>query len=387
MVAQKESPALPGYLNAFKALASLSHVPPVRPAGTVEVDPQIYLDEERCRRERTILFRKFPLILAHESELAEPGAVIAHDYTGVPILLARGRDRRIRAFLNACRHRNTKLVNAGVSEKRATIVCPYHAWTYGLDGKLLNIPCEELFPGVDKAERGLVPLPCEVRHGLVWVTPTPTAAIDLDASLAGLGDDLDAFGVQSSVIFRKAERVKRSNWKLIVDAFQDGYHIHHLHRHSIAPFFKENSSIAERVGNHIRSVVARNPTEEARRLPPEAWDIRQHASYAYYLFPNAVLIMHPDYISVLTLYPQGPGETLFSHIMLTPRTPQSGTERAHYERSFELIDQGVFEAEDLDVCERAQAALEGGAVWPMSLGALEIGISMFHAILEEALSA
>ncbi len=385
MAARQEHADLPVYLKLFaKLLADPKRS--ARASSVIELDPRIYLDGERLARERSTLFRRYPIALAHESELPEAGSVLAHDHLGLPILLARGRDGRIRAFINACRHRNTKLVKPGPAAKKASIVCPYHSWTYGLDGVLLNIPCEEQFPGVEKSKRGLVPLPAETRHGLIWVVPDPESAIDLDQFLGGLGEDFDAFGMGASVVFRKVERLKRTNWKLVVDAFQDGYHIQHLHRHSIAPFFKDSVSINEREGDHIRAVVAREIFDEAAQLPPEQWNIREHATYSHYVFPNTVLIMHPDYISIIGLFPRGPGETLYVHTLLTPHAPASDKERAHYERSFDLIENGVFQAEDLEVCERAQAALEGGATWPMTLGALEGGIKLFHDILDEAMA-
>lgn len=374
---------LPAYLKLFAELVA-NPARPARLGGTASVDTAIYLDEGRLARERETLFRRYPIAVAHESEVPEPGSLLAVDTLGLPILLARGRDRRVRAFINACRHRNTKLVKGAA--KKASVVCPYHSWTYGLDGELLNIPCAEQFPGVEKSERGLVPLPCEARHGLVWVVPDPEGSIDLAAHLAGLGEDLDAFGVGSSVVFKKVEQRKKTNWKLVVDAFQDGYHIQYLHRHTIAPFFKDSCSISERVGNHIRAVVARGIFDEAANLPPEQWNIREHATYSHFVFPNTVLIMHPDYVSIIGLFPLSPGETLYTHTLLTPHAPQNEKERDHYERSFDLIENGVFQAEDLEVCERAQAAMEGGATWPMTLGTLETGIKMFHGILDEALA-
>ena len=384
MAARSEQPDLPEYLKLFAELvADPQNL--ARKGETSEVDPAIYLDEARFRREQDILFRRHPVIVAHESELAEPGALLAHDHLGVPILLARGRDGEIRAFLNACRHRNTKLVKPAPVRKKPSIVCPYHNWTYGLDGALQNIPCQDQFPGVDRAERGLVPLPSETRHGLVWVVPDPEGSIDLDSHLAGLGEDFEAFGVSTSVVFRKVEKPKRTNWKLVVDAFQDGYHIQYLHRHSIAPFFKNSCSIAERVGNNIRAVVAREGFDAAAHLPPTEWNVREHTTYSHYVFPNTIFIMHPDYVSILTLFPQAPGETVYVHALLTPHAPKDDKERDHYERSFDLIESGVFQAEDLEVCERAQAAMEGGATWPMILGAYEGGIRMFHGIVDEAL--
>ncbi len=386
MAARRETPDLPAHLKLFAALVDDPAGARRRPGATASIDPEVYLSPARFVLERDRLFRRHPVIVAHESELAEPGSLLAHDHLGVPILLARGRDGVIRAFLNACRHRNTKLVKPGEEKKRASIVCPYHSWTYGLDGALLNIPCEDQFPGVDKGGRGLIPLPCAVRSGLVFVVADPAGSIDIDNFLAGLDADFDAFGVGTSVMFRKVEQVKRTNWKLVVDAFQDGYHIHHLHRHTIAPFFKDCVSINERAGDHLRAVVARDSFDETASLPPDQWNIREHATYSHYVFPNSIFIMHPDYISIIGLFPLSPGETVYTHRLLTPHAPQSGKERDHYERSFDLIENGVFQAEDLDVSERAQAAMEGGAKWPMTLGAMETGIRMVHDILEEALT-
>jgi len=400
MAARYETQDLPAHLKLFAALVADPAGAKRRVGATTTIDPEVYLSPARFGLERDRLFRRYPVIVAHESELPEPGSLLAHDHLGVPILLARGRDGNIRAFLNACRHRNTKLVKPGEEKKRASIVCPYHSWTYGLDGRLLNIPCEDQFPGVEKGERGLAPLPCAVRSGLVFVVADPAAkaaassesghsvpagSIDIDVFLAGLDVDFDAFGVGSSTMFRKVEQVKKTNWKLVVDAFQDGYHIQHLHRHTIAPFFKDCVSINERTGDHLRAVVARDMFDETAGLPPEQWNIREHATYSHYVFPNSIFIMHPDYVSIIGLFPISPGETLYSHRLLTPHAPRNEKERDHYERSFDLIENGVFQAEDLDVSERAQAAMEGGAKWPMALGAMETGIRMFHDILEEAL--
>jgi phenylpropionate dioxygenase-like ring-hydroxylating dioxygenase large terminal subunit len=378
---------LPDYLKLFARLVA---DPDMRcmPLGApvTAIDPKRYVDPAQLAAERETLFRRYPVPVAHVSELPEAGSVLAHDHLGVPILLTRGRDGEIRAFLNACRHRNTKLVEPAESGRRASIVCRYHAWAYGHDGALLNIPCQDQFPGVDRKDKSLVPLPSAVRAGLIFVTPDPQGRIDIDRHLLSLAEDLEAFGVGTSVVFKKVEQIKRFNWKLVVDAFTDGYHIQYLHRHTIAPFFKENCSASERVGDHLRAVVARLPFDEARRLSPAQWDIRQHATYSHYVFPNMVTIMHPDYVSLISLYPRAPGETTYVHTLLTPHAPRDEKERAHYERSFDLIENGVFQAEDLNVSERAQAAFEGGALWPMTLGAMEQSIAEFHRIVDEAVA-
>lgn len=381
--------ALPDHLRLFEALLNAPTEAPADDTTTIGVqtiDPAVYVDAARFDAERATLFRRYPVPVAHISELPEAGSVLTHDHLGTPILLVRDRDGVVRAFLNACRHRHTKLVEPAECGRKASIVCRYHAWAYGLDGALVNIPCVEQFPGIDKREHGLVALPVAVRGGLIFVVPEPGAALDIDAHLGSIAADLDAFGVGSAVVFRKVEETKRFNWKLVVDAFTDGYHIQFLHRHTIAPFFAPNCSRSERVGNHLRAVVARAPFAEARGLPPERWDIRQHATYSHYIFPNMVTIMHPDYVSLITLYPKAPGKTVYVHTLLTPRAPQDEKERDHYERSFELIEGGVFQAEDLDVCARAQAAMEGGARSPMLLGTMETAIAEFHRVVDAAVA-
>ena len=126
------------------------------------------------------------------SEWAEPGAYRTDDYAGVPILVLRGRDGKLRAFLNVCRHRGAKVAQG--CGKARMFVCPYHAWTYDLDGKVRGIPDERCFPGVRPERSTLTALPLCEKHGLVWVIPTPAAtaqpSFDIDPWLGGLGPEL-----------------------------------------------------------------------------------------------------------------------------------------------------------------------------------------------------
>src|SRR3569623_1838450 len=114
------------------------------------------------------LFRPLPLIAAHSSELA-PGQVLAHDSYGVPMLLSRDSEGIVRAFLNVCRHRGMRLVeSAQCAQTQASMVCPYHGWTYMLDGRLRHMLHAEAFERCAEGARDLVALPCAERHGLVW---------------------------------------------------------------------------------------------------------------------------------------------------------------------------------------------------------------------------
>ena len=147
-------------------------------------------------------------------------------------LVVRGRDGRLRAFLNVCRHRGAKVAD-GFGTARV-FSCPYHAWTYDLSGRVRGIPDERCFPGVRAERSALTELPLCEKHGLVWVIPTPAAdaasGFDIDPWLGGLGPQLAAVGFESWHFQDKRLIPETMNWKLIVDTFHEGYHIGFLHR-------------------------------------------------------------------------------------------------------------------------------------------------------------
>src|SRR5262252_5152383 len=136
-------------------------------------DVSAYTDTGRLAREQRILFRKHPILMGFASEWSTPGSYRTDDYAGVPILIVRGRDNKLRAFLNVCRHRGAKIAE-GCGEARI-FSCPYHAWTYDLSGRVMGIPDERSFPGIRPERPSLTELPLCEKHGLVWVIPTPSS--------------------------------------------------------------------------------------------------------------------------------------------------------------------------------------------------------------------
>ncbi len=350
-----------------------------------------YTSEAQYQRERDRLFHNRPLALAHESQIPDAGDAIVHDYLGLPLVTVRDKSGSIGTFMNVCRHRNMRLVTCPTQPREGkqlnlrSFVCPYHQWTYGLDGKLKHVPLENSFKDLDKSQLNLVALPTEVRHGLIWLQATTAKHMDLDSHLAGIGGDFDAFGIKDAHFYRRSVRRLACNWKLIQDAFLDGYHVVRLHKKTVGRFFPDCVTATEEVGTHIRSVVGRNEIFDAVDLPPAAWRLREHATFSYTIFPNSIFIMHPDYTSHISLYPQSAGETIFVHSMLVAEYPGDEKVRSHYDRSFELIDSGVFEAEDIFVSVGAQAGMESGANSSLLVGAHEVGLRQFHEILRKEL--
>ena len=182
-----------------------------------------YTCPERFALERDRVFMRFPLIVCHESQLPEAGDSLVTDWLGLPTVTMRDREGRIGTFLNVCRHRGMRLVQDEGCTSLRSLVCPYHQWTYGLDGALRNIPVREGFETLDTEKLGLVALPTEVRHGLVWSQATPNEPMDLDGHLAGLGNDLDTFNMADFIFVAQGVKTISCNLKLVQDAFHTAH--------------------------------------------------------------------------------------------------------------------------------------------------------------------
>src|SRR5262245_26216052 len=139
-----------------------------------------YRSPERLELERELVFRRYPTPFCPSAALPETGSYVAREAAGTPLLAVRGRDGTVRVFRNACRHRGTQLAEGTGCAK--AFVCPYHGWTYLLDGSLQHVPHEEGFPGLDTARHGLVPVAAVERGGLVFVSQDGprTGETDLD---------------------------------------------------------------------------------------------------------------------------------------------------------------------------------------------------------------
>jgi phenylpropionate dioxygenase-like ring-hydroxylating dioxygenase large terminal subunit len=351
-------------------------------APVARIPVENYFSDEVRGAEIEALFRPLPLIVGHSADLAH-GQVLAHDEYGVPMLLSRDGDGRFRAFLNVCRHRGMRLVeNSGAAVDKKSIVCPYHGWTYRLDGALRHRLHAEAFDACDASDESLVALPAEERHGLLWVVPTPGTAIDVAAFLGGLDGELPFYGIERLRPFRTVHAEYPANWKLIIDAFLEAYHIRVLHKDTIYPFFADGLTATERFGPHIQSLVARRAAEpwakENAPMPREMAALCELATPSHILFPNTITIFHPDYLSLVTLYPAGPETLSWTHRMLIPAERATPDWAPHWEKTFRLIEEGVFQKEDIACAIGIQRGLQSGANRFVTAGRAEQGIGWFH---------
>ncbi|RBP49151.1 aromatic ring-hydroxylating oxygenase subunit alpha [Arenicella xantha] len=346
---------------------------------------QDYRCEERLSQEKA-LFRRLPLLVAHESELANHGDYLVREIDGRSWLLTRDAEGQVHALLNYCQHRGTKLEHSKAGCKKR-FSCPYHAWTYALDGSLLAIPRADLFPKLDKSDKALKRGHLEQAFGFLWLTQDQTQLKSVREFVGGLAPELDALDLGSHHVYFDKTRPLQANWKFPIYAFLESYHISTLHRNSIAEFFVQNVAHSERFGPHIRSFVPRKNIGDLNGADLANVTMSEFITPTNIVFPNVCMIAHPTSYTVITMWPgEKPGSSLWRHMLLVPNKPNSESERAHYDKTIAVLDGITYEKEDFWVSEQLQQGIDAGAIDELVLGTNELMLKVFSDTMDDYLN-
>ncbi len=272
--------------HARRMLKHLADGTTTQRATTARV-PISHFSRERWARECDEVFRVVPLALGYTFDLPNPHSYVATTVLDVPVLLSRGGDGVAHAFLNVCQHRGVCLADEGTGQTRR-FKCPYHGWTYDSEGALVGLPTESKFGAIERDQYGLIELPCEERHGIIWVKLTPGLPLELDEWLGDLGPVLDSYKLQHAHL-HSTEIVAGPNWKAAMDGYLETYHFPVLHP-TTRDYFISDMMVFDRYGRHQEEINATPGLAELRDLPESEWPpLDQVLSRALFLFPNVVV--------------------------------------------------------------------------------------------------
>jgi phenylpropionate dioxygenase-like ring-hydroxylating dioxygenase large terminal subunit len=281
----------------------------------------IYHDAEFFDVEMERVIRPSWQVVCHVSDIATPGQWQSIDYLGESIIVVRGDDGAPRAFSNVCRHRGSRIVS-GASGCAKRLICPYHAWTYALDGRLIGVPHKADYPGLDQSQLGLKPAELEQWHGFLFVrleSGGPSVAemmAPYDHEIAPhCFEALEALG-------RVTLRPREVNWKNVSDNYSDGLHIPIAHPGLTRLFGRGYTVGAEahvdRMSGDLLDRPSTNVSERAyqtflpaaEHLPPE---LRRRWLY-FKLWPNVAFDIYPDQVDFMQFLPVSPTETMIREI-------------------------------------------------------------------------
>ena len=338
---------------------------------------QNYVDPVRWQREMDTIFRRLPLMLAFTCEMREPGDYKSLEVVGVPVLIVRGQDDRVRAFIGVCSHRGTLLTeeSKGSCEQ---FTCPYHGWTYDDRGALIGVAGRRKFGEIDTVSRSLTELPSVERAGMIFVSLTPGALIDLDDYLGGMLPELESFGFENWHMYKQNE-LATSNWKVAHDGYLEGYHFSILHPKTIAQQVMSNIMTYDSFGPHQRVGFPTHKITDLRNKSQQEWETEQGITVVRTVFPNvsfAISAKHGGMISQLFPGPTADkSRTIQNHIY--PKPPATDDERTMMDAAVSLFINAV-QNEDNWVCARIQRGLRSGGNKDFVFGRNELGLHRLH---------
>jgi phenylpropionate dioxygenase-like ring-hydroxylating dioxygenase large terminal subunit len=338
-----------------------------RDPGTWREPVVHYRSPQRLDRELAGVLRCTPTPFCPSAALPEPGSYLARDAAGVPLLVVRGRDGRVRAFRNACRHRGMRLADgAGCA---TAFVCGYHGWVYGPDGALRHVPHADGFPELDVT--GLAEVSAAERHGLVFVNQDGPAEPGLPELAGVLPPDLRLHRTETTVI--------AANWKIVMDGFLEGYHLRATHRDTFYAVQFDNLNVVEHFGRNSRVAFPYRAINRLRGREPSGWSADGVLTYVYHLFPNAVVATFPRSVSLVVNEPEGVDRTVMHTYVLSADDPDDH----ELKRSVDLQFDGL--SEDRDVALSIQGGLASEANEHFVFGHFEGALTHLHRNLRDLL--
>jgi phenylpropionate dioxygenase-like ring-hydroxylating dioxygenase large terminal subunit len=300
----------------------LKSVEPTKdPLEDMSLPGWLYYDPEFFEAEKRAFLRASPQIVCHESEIPQPGDWRTIEYLGESVIVIRGDDGEIRALSNVCRHRGSRLVD-GQGGCSKVLTCPYHAWSYSRDGRLVGVPHRQEYPGLQTDRLGLFPVALENWRGFLFIALEPGVP-SVSEIMAPYEDEIEPYRFRELRALQQVRlRPRALNWKTIADNYSDHLHIPVGHPGLTRLFGRsyriEAQEWVDKMEGDLVEKESTNPSERIyqHRLPrvdhlPES---HQRKWLYYKLFPNVAFDIYPDQVDFMQFLPVSATESIIREI-------------------------------------------------------------------------
>jgi glycine betaine catabolism A len=357
--------------------------PALRPFGHSRMLPRdAYTSPRVFAFEQERFFAGSWTCVGREGDLEGTGAQRAVKVGGAGVLLARGADGRVRAFANTCRHRGHELLGVGERTTRRTVLCPYHAWTYDLDGSLRGAPGFRGHGAFRPDEHGLVELPLESWHGFLFVNGSGDAPPF--AEHVGALDDLVAPYRPERLVRLVTHRYDLAcNWKVVLENYHECYHCPLIHPELCQVSPPASGDNFELDGAWVGGTmdlkdhaVTMSLDGHSDGVPIPGLDAERLRTVAYLgLFPNLLLSLHPDYLMTHLVEPLGPDR---SHVVCSWYFPPEAIERPGFDPAYAVDFWDTTNRQDWAACESVQRGMASPHFQPGPLAPAEDAV--YHVV-------
>jgi phenylpropionate dioxygenase-like ring-hydroxylating dioxygenase large terminal subunit len=333
--------------------------------------PEVYTSDEFLKRELSDVFARDWVCVGRASALPNTGDYITYELAGQPIFVIRDKDGQLRAMSNVCLHRMSTILT-GTGNKR-TIVCPYHAWTYNLDGSLRGAPAMSLNEGFCKENYQLPQVRCEEWLGWIMVTLNQHAE-QVSLQLADVEALIDDFGMEAYVETFHETHIWDTNWKILAENFMESYHLPVCHAGTIGGLSKlEEMLCPPGLAAFNYHTILKDDTLKIALAHPDNTRMkgdRRRTTFLLAIYPSLLITLTPGYFWYLSLHPHGVGQV---HITfgggMSPDYVNSDQAQEHFKQLKVLLDE--VNVEDRGCTEKVYRGVCAGLSKPGHLSHLE----------------
>ena len=341
-----------------------------------------YTDNEIISSEVNKIFYDHPVPIALSAEFKENNSYKAAKVIDTPLLITRGEDGVVRAFINICKHRGAPVCPEGTG-KKSKFNCTYHGWMYNNTGNLVNIFKSDTFGDIDKSKIKLTELFCEERSGFIWACLNPDIKYDLNQWMNGFDAELDDIDLENWHLF-KSIKINGPMWKICWDGYTDGYHHHMVHPETVGKNTIVNLIAHDTYGPHQRFAFGLKNIDELSDIEEKDWEPENHLRLIHSVFPNSsISAIQNEHCLVSIIFPSPDlQETVTTQYILCLKEPKTKEEIKKAEEFAELSRAAIID-EDYPINFKIQESIHSKANTEFLFGKNEPIQQHYHNWIEK----